>query len=68
MEWEGRFNTGKTCNKMYFEGVYDFFSRVCAVVVWRGELVVDFIEFKEGLETCWAFIVCYLEHGFEPAV
>ena len=68
MEGKGRVNTGETGYKMCFEGVDSFLSRVCAVVVWRGELVVDVVKFEEGLETCWTFVVYDLKNGHKDAI
>ena len=53
---------------MRFNGVDGFYSRVCAVIVRRGELMVDFVELEESLETCWAFVVGDLKKGFESAI
>ena len=48
MKWKCGVNTGETGNKMRFNGVDGFYSRVCAVIVRRGELMVDFVELEES--------------------
>ena len=45
MKGEVRVNAGETGHEMCFEGVDGFFGGVHLVVVRRGELVVDVVEF-----------------------
>ena len=67
VERESGVNTGEAGDKVGFEGVDCFFSRVCAVVVGGGELMLDIFTFEEGAERCGAFVVGDLEGGFETA-